>query len=153
MVKIERFDSEGIAGEEETARVDIPDRKSKHAAQPPDTTFAPLCIGGEQDLGVALRAENMARRLKLPAKLAEVVDGTVENERETPVRRAHRLSSVCGVEDGESAHAECCKAQVGYAGIVGSTMSHGFAHADDGRVARLRHRLGIDETGDAAHGI
>ena len=60
--------------------------------------------------------------------------------------------AVRGVEDREAAHADRRVTLRFQAGIIGSAMEHGVAHAgdevcpDDGRYGR------INDSGDAAHG-
>jgi len=60
------------------AQVEYPD--APHAVETLEAAFAPLRIGGEHDLGIAVSTEQVALRFKFGAKLAEIVDLAVEDD-------------------------------------------------------------------------
>jgi len=103
---VERLDAERIAREEKQLLALVPDGEREHPAQPAEAALTPVREGGEQHLGVAIRAKRPAGGGEFVAQRAKVVDGAIEDQREPPVGRVHRLVAVGGIEDGEAPHAK-----------------------------------------------
>ena len=148
---VEGLDAEGIAGEEERAFAIIPDGEGEHPAQTREAALAPGGESGEEDFGVAVRAKRPARGGEFVAQGAEVVDRAVENEREPPVGRPHRLMAVRRVENRETAHPEGRVPWRFESGVIGAAMDHRGAHARHRIGAELARALRIDDSGYAAH--
>src|SRR6185437_4138525 len=102
----ERLLAETVARDEELRLAGIPDRKGEHAAQALHAALAPLGVGVQQHLGVAVARECVALLLELGAQLAEIVDLAVEGEREAGLLVVHRLRGADRVDDREAAMPE-----------------------------------------------
>jgi hypothetical protein len=149
---VERFDAEGIAGEEKRLIAAIPDSEGEHAAQAGEAFFAPVCEGREEDFGVALGAEDAAGGSEFGAEFAEVVEGAIEDDVVAAVGRSHRLVTVRGIKDRKASHAEAGRAVGDETVVVGAAVEHGGVHALDGGAACVGGNAGADEAGYAAHG-
>ena len=98
--------------------------------QPLPGCFPPLDVGGEHNLGVGLRVKAMAEDAQLLAKLAEIVDFAVKDERNPSILGDERLVSRDEIDDGEPPHADRhafgCK--LGLAFAIRAAVSNGIAH-------------------------
>ena len=125
----QRFDTEGIAREEQTALDGVPDREGEHAAQATHRVGPPVVEGRDDRLTVALGGENgflVAR--ELGPDLHVVVDLTVEDQG-IPVgclgrAPAQRLVGVFDVDDGQPVESEDEIVVVPGARFVGPTVAH-----------------------------
>src|SRR5207247_601075 len=103
--------------------------------------------GGQQDLGVAAGAEDVAAALELGLEVAEVVDLAVVDDPGRAVGRAHRLPPGHQVDDSQAGHAQAHARLDVHALVVRSPVLEGPHHR--------RQQLGWrspDVPGDPAHG-
>ena len=148
---IKGFDAERVAGEEKALGRLVPHGKRKHAAQPPQTIFAPARKRGEQHLGVALRVERIAAGGKFGAQFPVIINAAVEDEVIAAAGAGHRLVSARRVDDREAAHAKRRRSTADFAVIVGAAVLHGGAHARHGPTPLFVRVVLTDQTGDATH--
>src|SRR5207302_11261533 len=148
---VERLDPEAVARAEEPAPRFVPERERPHAVEALHAAFAPLAVGGEDDLGVSRAAEAVALRFELAPQLSVVVDLAVVNQLERAVLARERLvSRLAQVDDREPAKAERDTLGGIGAGAVGAAVVELRRHALD--------RLGLgqpsrrDDPADPAHG-
>ncbi len=130
--EVERLDPQRIAGQQEAFVAVVPDGQAVHPPQAAEHGRALTGIEGEDDLGVAVRAEAHAFAFQLPAQIGEVVDLAVEDDMESPVRRRHGLGACLReVEDGEAAAGErhAAIARRPGSGAVRTASRHGVAGA------------------------
>ena len=114
----------------------------KRAAQ----AGAPLLVGVDDDLGVAVRAEGVAGGLELGAQLAVVVDLAVVDEPDGLVLVGDGLVAALAVDDAQAAVAEADGRRLEGAGVVGAAVHDGGGHAPE--------KLPVGRAGeaeDAAH--
>src|SRR5207248_1575191 len=78
-VVIERFYTQPVACEKKPFLPRIPHRKCKHPGETLETRLAPVSIGFEEHLGIAMGAKPMSEFLKFAAEDLEVVDFSVED--------------------------------------------------------------------------
>src|SRR5205807_955473 len=78
VIVVQRFDAEGIAGEQESSPGPIPDRKRVHAAQPVHHVFTVFGVQMQKNLGIALRAKHAAPCFKVGPELAVIVNFAVK---------------------------------------------------------------------------
>ena len=90
---VERLDAERIAGQQELARVVVPEREREHPAQHRHRVGPPEREQAQHDRRVAARLERLAGLLEVAPQILEVVDLAVEDD--GPVAAAgavgHRL--------------------------------------------------------------
>ena len=84
----------------------IPDGDGKHPAEFAQTLFAPFLIGVDNDFRIRMSAERMPAPFERLAQLREVVDFTVENNRDISCFVEYGLVSTRQVNDAEAAHPE-----------------------------------------------
>ena len=105
VAQVERLDAERIAGQQEPARVVVPEREGEHPAQHPHRVRRPEREQAQHDRGVAGRLECLAGLLEVAPQILEVVDFAVEDDRPIVATGAvgHRLVA-CGrqVDDRET---------------------------------------------------
>src|SRR5208283_413777 len=97
----------------------IPERECEHAPQASERSLAPMHQRSEEHLRVATGPKNESGRLELRLQEAEIVYGTVENERVSAVLRLHRLVTVDRVEYRQAPHSNRRGAAGGRTGVVG----------------------------------
>ena len=103
---VERLDAVGVAREEESAALRVPEREGEHPAQLVEHVLATLGPEVEENLRVGVRAEAVARLLEPVADRLVVVDLAVERDhvRAGVPAGHHRLGAVGReVDDGEPA--------------------------------------------------
>ncbi|MNE06546.1 hypothetical protein D3C80_991370 [compost metagenome] len=87
--------------------VALPDRQGKHTVQARQQVGAPGVITLEQHFGITVRIEGITEAFQLAAQLGEVIDGTVEGQRQAQRIIDHGLGRAVGqVHDFQSAMAE-----------------------------------------------
>ena len=93
LAEVERLDAERIAGQQEPARLVVPEREREHSAQHPDRVGPPEREQAQHDRGVAARLERLAGLLEVAPQILEVVDLAVEDDRPVVATGAvsHRL--------------------------------------------------------------
>ena len=89
--QVQRFDAEPVAAEQYAAAVTLDDREGEHAVQPVDESIAPVVVGLQQHLGVAVREKPVAGLAEFAAQLLVVVDAAVPRDGKTQLRVDHRL--------------------------------------------------------------
>ena len=125
----QRFDAERVTRAEQFTLDGVPQREREHAAQPGQRVGAPVVVGGDDRLTVAVGVKRraVAGRQFLP-QLQVVVDLTVEHQHVAVgrVRRApaQRLVAVRDVDDRQPVEAEHHVAVVPRAGLVRTAMAH-----------------------------
>ena len=58
--QVQRLDAQPVAAEQHPAAVPLDDREREHAVQAVDESVAPVVVGLQQHLGVAVREEPVA---------------------------------------------------------------------------------------------
>ena len=96
---VERFDAEPVASEQNPSAVALDDREREHSEQPVDEAVAPVVVGLEQHLGVAVGEEPVAVLGQFAAQVLVVVDASVPRDGETEVAVDHRLCARLGQID------------------------------------------------------
>ena len=98
---VQRLDPVPVAREDEAPLARVPDRDREHPAQPFRETGSPLLVRVNQDLGVAVRAERVARTLQLGHELLVVVDLAVLHDDDGAVLVRDRLVAAGEIDDRE----------------------------------------------------
>ena len=88
---IERLLADAVAHQQQLLTSVVVQRNGEHAVQPAHTFRSPLQIRSQNDFRIAAAAEGIVRQLLL--QLQEVVDFSVEDNRNQPVRCRHGLVS------------------------------------------------------------
>ena len=91
LVVEERLLPQPVPGQEQRALLPVPDGQGEHPAQPRETLRPVARVEGQDDLGVAPRAEPDARPLQLVPQEQEVVDLAVVGDPQPAVEARHRL--------------------------------------------------------------
>ena len=99
---VEGLDAQAVARAEDRARAAVPEHKAPHAVEAGHTLAAPLFVGVEDDLGVAVCAEDVAAGAKVGGEFLVVVDAAVEGDPDAAVLVGHRLAAALGVDDGQA---------------------------------------------------
>ncbi len=107
----QRLDAERVAGAEQFTAHGVPQREREHAPQPRQRVGAPVVVGGDDGLAVAVgREDGAVLRGELGAQLQVVVDLAVEHQLVAVggVRRApaQRLMRMRDVDDRQPVEAE-----------------------------------------------
>ena len=103
---VEQLDSEWIAGENQPPLSRIPDGQAEHAIEAIEHLIAPLLVSVDDDLGVRLRAENVAVAFQFTPEFKEVVDFAIENHPNGFFLIRHGLMTARKIDDREPAKAE-----------------------------------------------
>src|SRR5262249_30170299 len=99
---VERLLAEAVPGEEETARILIPEGKGEHPPQPLDTVHPPLLPGMHHHFRVRSRLEAVAQPFEFGPQLLELVDLPVVADPAAAALVGERLASRLGeVDDRE----------------------------------------------------
>ena len=155
----ERLDAERVARAEQFAFDGVPEREGEHAAQPGQRVGAPVVVGGDDRLAVAVGVELSAvGGRQLLAQLQIVVDLAVEDQHVT-VRRLggappQRLMAVRDVDDRQPVEAEHHLVVVPGARLVGTAVPHqmgGARHRLDQTCGDVSGRVG-QKGQESAHG-
>mgnify|MGYP001028062261 CR=1 FL=1 len=103
----EGFDSAGISREEQALSATIEEPEGVHPLEVLEHRIAVFLVEMQQNFGVGRRAKAMAPLLEFGAQFLEVVDLTVEDDRERIVVAAHWLmTGSTQIEDREARVAE-----------------------------------------------
>ena len=150
---VQRLDAEVVAVQHELAAAPIlpgaaqvGDGEGPHAVEARGAGGAPLLVGVDDDLGVAVRAEGVAGGLELGAQLAVVVDLAVVDEPDGLVLVGHGLVPALAVDDAQAAVTEADGRRLEGAGVIGAAVHDGGGHAPE--------KLPVGRAGeaeDAAH--
>ena len=154
LMKIERLDAKGVTGERTCPFAGVPDGKGKHAPQPFGAVDAMSFIEAQNDLGVGAGAEADAFVLQAFPQSVEVVNFTIERDRESPVRRAHRLPrGAAEIKDGEPLMGQrgLTIRRLPEPLIIRPTMPERILHTLRSRLSKGRIKRDAEDSGDAAH--
>src|SRR3979409_2559098 len=94
------LDAEPIAGNEQLLIAGIPDGKCPHPVEPQLTVGSPLCIGGGNNLGVAIRDKAMTEARQLLAQFQIIIDLSIVRDPVSPIGVGQGLSGGTGKIDG-----------------------------------------------------
>nr|WP_254127036.1 hypothetical protein [Aquihabitans sp. G128] len=149
--QVQRLDPQAVAAEQQAPAVTLGDGEGEHAHQPFDEAVAPLPVGLEQHLGVAVGEEPVALVGQLAAQLRVVVDAAVEGHGQAELGVVHRLlAGGREVDDGQPAVAQRHLPLRPTAPGVGATGHHRVGHG------RHRSHVGLvsgrELSGKATHG-
>ncbi len=141
----QRFYAEPIAHEIQRFRSVVPQCECEHAAQARDERVDTECsVPVHEHFSVGLAHECEATRFEFGAQFMEVVDGAVENHRNLPVGRKHRLpAGFAQVEDGQPAVRQHGAFPDLNTFVVRTTPREGGAHHPRGR----KRRAALDVAG------
>ena len=129
---VERLDAEPIASEQHPSAVAFDDREREHAEEAVDETVAPVVVGLEQHLGVAVGEEPVAVLAQLAAQLLVVVDAAVPRNGQPEVGVDHRLRAGFGqIDDFQATMTKRDPALRPHACGVGTPRLHGLGHRRD----------------------
>src|SRR5579859_6335234 len=152
---VDRLDAEPIAREQEG----LPDRveqcKCPHTDKALDARRAPLLIGAQNDLGVAVGAEHVAQFAELGADLDVIVDLAVGDQRQTAVFAAHwHVAERTEVENAQALTGQRTAAHHGLAAGVRAAVVLAGRHCLECRHVLEWDRLTIEavDACNAAHG-
>src|SRR5262249_10172470 len=125
--------------------------EGEHAVKALHAPAAPAVIRLENDLGVRRREKAIAEALELRAKLAIIVNATIEDERQPELAVHHRLlASAAETDDRAPRSPEGRLPSLPDAAAVGTAAPHALVHSLDGRhVGRLSVEAHF--TGKSAH--
>ena len=141
---VERFDAEPVASEQNPSAVALDDREREHSEQPVDEAVAPVVVGLEQHLGVAVGEEPVAVLGQLAAQVLVVVDAAVPRDGETEVGVDHRLCARLGqIDDLQPAMSERDPALRPRTRRIGTARCHCLGHG--------RHRRKIRRSAVESH--
>ena len=104
MVPIKRLFAHAVAGDEQATARRVPKGKGKHAVEPEQQRVAPLLVGMDKHLGVAVGSETVPVALQGGADGAVVVDFTIKNHCEAAIFVEDRLIAAAQVNNREAAH-------------------------------------------------
>ena len=91
---------------------------------------APLLVGAQDDLGVAVGAEDVAEPAQLVAELDVVVDLAVVDQRQSAVVAAHgHVAERAEVENAQALAGQGARPEDGLAAVVGSAVVLARGHA------------------------
>ena len=131
--EVQRLDAEPVAAEQHPAAVALDDREGEHALEAVDEAVAPVVVGLEQDLGVAVGEEAVAVADQLLPQLLVVVDAAVPGDGEAQVRVDHGLGARFGqVDDLQATMAERDPALRPHSRPVRTPGRHRLGHGRDG---------------------
>jgi hypothetical protein len=139
--------------------VSIPKSQREHTDEPFDgAAYAPSLDGPEQDLRVRVAAELRPTRFELRAKLAEVVNLTVEDDDITAVCRRHRLvPERRQIDYREPSMSERNSGNCVYpdGAAAGTAMPQrvGHTHRDGLELGRSTRLSGVEKPYDSAHEV
>src|SRR2546430_536096 len=119
------LEEEGYIADGAAAR---PEGEGEHPPKALDGGLAEGLPGGQQDLGVAAGAEDVAAELELGLEVAEVVDLAVVDDPRRAVGRAHRLPPGHQVDDGQAGHTQAYGRLDVHALVVRSPVLEGRHH-------------------------
>ena len=103
-VVVQRFHPEPISNENELLLSEIPNRNCKHALEVSYEIESVLFVGVNDRFCIALSVEAMSESGEPFAKIWEVVDLTIEDDRDRVVFVEDWLGSALDINDGESPH-------------------------------------------------
>src|SRR6185369_6039773 len=98
--------AKAIARDEKATSPAVPDCERKHAIQLADHSVAILFVQVRQHFGVGCTAKRVSSLFEIGAKLAIVVDLTVENDGDRPVFIEYRLFTGDEIDDRQPSHSE-----------------------------------------------
>ncbi len=113
--------------------------------------LAMLLIEMDDELGIGVRAEDMAARLELGAPLGKVEELAVADHRNAAVLVEQRLPPVLDADDREPPMGECHAGREQEARIVRAAMEQCRRHALHLRAVGLAPSLEVDHACQAAH--
>src|SRR5216683_289008 len=144
---VEGLDPDTVAGQDQYAAPDIPDRKGEHAVEVAEEAVAPLFIGVQHALGVGVRRHRVAEPDQLRSKLGVVVDLPVEDDPQRAVLIADRLVAAGEVDDRQPPATERDALANARSFVVGPSMRDARAHP----VEHFRNGPGIGRAGETAN--
>ena len=149
LVVIERLDTKDVTSTKEFVLVLVVNHERVHAAQTVDQVLAPLLVTVYQDFGISVAVEGVAGRLQLGAKLLEVVDLSVEDNRDLAVVARHGLGSSFGkIENRKTTEAKGNVVDDMLAAHIGTTVDDAIHH---GRENQLTLFICTGKTDKTAH--
>ena len=123
------LDAKAVPGQKEAAIAHVPDRQGEHAVEMGRRLFAPFTVGLEDHFGVAVGKEVIPLLLELGAQLGIVVDGAVEDQRQSQFLVHHRLVGALGEVDHRQAPVPEAQGTVAVAAaVVGTAGAQLFGH-------------------------
>src|SRR3954470_9659408 len=128
--EVERLLTQPIANQVTPMRNIIPQHKGVHAAESGyqfvDTPFSKAV---NEYFRIGASSKSMASALELGAQLTEIVDGTIEDDGDATILRAHGLpTSITEIENRQAAVAEHGLTPAFHAGSVRATVREGREH-------------------------
>ena len=106
--QVQGLDAEPVPAQQHAAAVAFDDGEREHAVQVGDEVVAPVVVGLEQHLGVAVREEPVAVPGQFAPQLLVVVDAAVPGNRQAQFGVDHRLGAGFGqVDDLEATMTKC----------------------------------------------
>jgi hypothetical protein len=118
-----------IAPEKKSATVALHDGEGEHALEVVDEAVAPVVVGLEENLGVAVREEAVAAADQILPQLLIVVDAPVPGDGQAQLRVHHRLSARFGqIDDFQTTVTESHPALRPHARRVGTPGCHRLGH-------------------------
>ena len=148
-----RFYAQTVACQKQRAVRVVVQREGKHAVQALQAIRAPFLPRGEDDLCVPLGPEYCAKRGKLAAQFAEIVNLAVEDDGRAAIGRMHRLGRAFQIDDRQAPMAQANPGIGPDPRSVRSAMGKSVGHLPH---ARRVHRLWCPEMEKAcnpAHGV
>ena len=150
---VQRFHPEAVAHHEQRLLVAVPQCKGKHAAKARHTGFAPGFPGVDDDFGIGMGAEGVAQGFELGHEFLKVGDFAVEHDDDRAILIEQRLLAGGQVDDRQPPVAQSHARFQMQAAFVGAAMELRFVHAMEQRAWNLARFTGIENAGNAAHGM
>ena len=149
---MQRADADAIAGEEDGALGEVDQRDGELSAQLLEDAFAVFLVEVDDDLGVGVRAEDVALGLQLRLALGIVEQLAVVDDGDGLILVEDRLLAVAEPDDRQAAVGEAEAGADEIAVVVRTAVPERLRHAlQSGRV-RLTLSREVNDSSDAAHG-
>jgi hypothetical protein len=150
---VQRLDADAVARQHQSLPAGIPKAEREHTVQPLHAIRTPLCIGFQDNFGIAARFEAVSFLLELLPELRVVVDGAVEHERVAVGVIDHRLAGFFRqVDDRQPTVTQTNRAIDVIAGAIRSAPLEPVHHAMDARPVR-RCYIESQFTTDTTHDL
>jgi hypothetical protein len=136
---------------EHDAPFEIDEHEGELALEAGEQRLAMLLVEMDDELGIGVRAEDMAARLKLGAPLGKIEQLAIADHGDAAVLVVERLPPVLDADDREPPMCERQARREQEARIVRPAMGERRRHALDLRPVRLTPSLKINHACQAAH--
>jgi hypothetical protein len=150
---VQRLHAQAVAGHEKAVAAAVVNHEGEHAAQVVHAILAPVLPGAHDGFGIALGAEHVAVAAQFVHQLQVVVDLAVEHQRHRLVVVEDGLLAGRDVDDRQAAVAETHAGLDVQVAFVRPAVVLGLVHPVQALALGEALAAGVEQTGDAAHGL